>query len=317
MKVICICSELKSYLNNCEKELATVHSVYKNSVNIMSNNGMFITLLSDSSDIQPMSLIMEDTCCTRISINPGDDVILSSDGISINRCNIWLDINSSNVWNPNIRIKESFKSKSEIATGFKALQDILLNQPDDLGLYPLVHRLLFDTVIRVDDPYNPKLNHYCDFIQERLVNLLGYIGGKNFGEAENIIPRFIGFGTGLTPSSDDLLCGMFAVIAYASYEDEHNFQKLYSSLWENAKQFAENAYKLSVGKTTVVSEQMLMHAKDGKFPESYHIMMQSLMLDNQIDVSLAAKEVMKRGAASGRDFLFGVYCMESIILNLW
>ncbi len=311
MKAIRICSELKSYLNRCSNEIATVHSVHKHSINILNKDGNLITVLIDKVDIQPMSVVVDTNGCVFAAIDVGDDVILSVKGISFRRCNVFIDIDKIETFDLSIDINNSEKSIEDIINACALLKDILARQTDDVGLSSLVHRILFDPVIRVDNPVEPKLNHYCDFIQERLVNLLGFIGAKNFEDALQVIPKFIGFGSGLTPSSDDVLCGMLAVIAYASriYETQ--------DFWADAMQFSINAYKISLGKTTLVSEQMLMHAKDGKFPKSYHGLLKSLFLKEQMSIDEVAMEVMKRGASSGKDFIFGVYCMQSIILKLW
>ncbi len=309
MKASCICKYLKLYFDNCNDEIGYVHSIYENSLNIITDSGSFITLLNNDNAIQPMSMSLYDGFDIASQADIQDKLILSKEGLCFYKSHLFINITNSILWDSDIIIDNKFKSRSEIYDGLDKLKYLLLKEDVNFGLYPLIHKISFDQKVGVNSLYPSNLNHYCDFIQGRLVDLLNSLSDSDFDRAETILSKFIGFGVGLTPSSDDVLCGILAVISYACF-------KINNKKWcMDAKRFAKKVYQASISKTTIVSEQMLKHAKDGRFSRTYHMFIKSLMLKDTLDIEDMALDVMKHGATSGKDFLLGVYCMEMLILN--
>lgn len=311
MKGKCLCEELNAYLNAHDGQRATVHSTYKKAINLVDERGSFVAILREDTDMEPMSLLVEDDAQDMWAIKMGETVLFSKEGILFEKSNVWVCTKEACLWNPHMILSGTQKCFKEKETACEELKEILCEKDMEIGLSPLVKRICYKPSIKLKDFYKPPLNAYCDFVQNRFVRFLTYLEAQDFESALEIVPKFVGFGPGLTPSSDDVLAGIIAVISYFSALSKDQ------KLWERAKGFSQNVYKISLGKTTKVSEQMLMHAVKGKFPESYRNLMRSLIFKKQKSIKDTSAFVLKHGASSGSDFLLGVYSMESIVLNMW
>lgn len=309
MEARLLSKDLMRYLEGLTKTEAKIHSVFKDALNIITPEGDLITLLVADKDIEPMSALVTFQPREIKGFRQEDPVELSREGILFKNNNKWLATSKKKLWEPEIVIKGDLNSIESQREKLEEIKEVLMNIEDSLGLSPLIHYIAFNENVQLLNKDSPALNEYCDFIQIRLYQLLKAINEKMYEEALTLIPNFVGFGPGLTPSSDDILAGILVTIVY----DE----ALKSPQEKDAKalEFSKRVYETSLGRTTSVSEQMLKFASQGMVSEGYRNLLRGLFFQDNIPFKTRMEEVLKHGASSGSDFLFGVYCMNSIRLN--
>ncbi|GAU77092.1 DUF2877 domain-containing protein [Fusibacter sp. 3D3] len=301
--------DLKAYLESCRKSEGKIHSVFKDALNIQTANGELISILTAGKDIEPMSALISAQPREMKGFYQDDPVELSSKGILFKNNNKWLSIEKSKVWHPEISIQGE---RHSIEAQKRCVEDIkqkLVEEDLTIGLSPLIHYLTFNEGVQLLNKDSPALNEYCDFIQIRLYQLLKALNDRHYDEALTLMPNFVGFGPGLTPSSDDLLAGILVSLVYEESMKEASLRE------DQVLVFSKDVYEICVGKTTSVSEQMLKFASRGMVSEGYRNLIRSIFFKDQVPMHLRIETVLKHGASSGSDFLFGVYCMNSIRLN--
>jgi len=177
------------------------------------------------------------------------------------------------------------------------LKSLILEHGSQAGIAPLIDHLSFENEPSYDSE-GRTLNEYSDFIQERLLGLLEDLNQGIGQEAFKSLEKIIGFGPGLTPSADDFISGILSVLMVNGQLDD-----------------GLKAYilKLINNKTTRISEEMLHHTLNGEVSESYKYFIEALFDDKNKDISNESKDVIQIGSTSGTDYLFGVYCMASLI----
>ena len=103
--------------------------------------------------------------------------------------------------------------------------------------------------------------------------------------------RLAGGGPGLTPSSDDFLCGY--IVAWPE-----NYP------WEG---FAETVTGAAASRTNDVSGSLLKHAGEGMFSEDVLGLLEGFANCDAEQIRTALKRVACFGSSSGCDFLTGMY----------
>ncbi|MCG8549598.1 MAG: DUF2877 domain-containing protein, partial [Desulfobacterales bacterium] len=103
-----------------------------------------------------------------------------------------------------------------------------------------------------------------------------------------------------SPSSDDFLSGMIIVMHCMKLLEAEDIHKI---------------YEICVGKTTTISEEMIHYTTLGYVSNNSKILIESLFDDDEEMIENEIINVMQIGSTSGTDFLFGVYCMASLILE--
>ena len=111
------------------------------------------------------------------------------------------------------------------------------------------------------------------------------------GSAVLTAEQMAGCGPGLTPSSDDFLCGYVA-----SWPDEKP--------WKGFLKEITNAAAL---KTNDISGSLLKHAGEGMFSEDVLGLLEGFANCDTEQIRTALKRVACFGSSSGCDFLTGMY----------
>jgi len=185
------------------------------------------------------------------------------------------------------------------------------------GLLPLIDTV--DQITNVKCDLKPlELNYYCNFIQDIFVNLIQTFYAQDFKSALDLLPKFIGFGPGLTPSTDDFLLGMLGTLAYDG--------ACHSKIWggqgpiEVVYSFLEAANHVAQGRTTKVSEAMLKHGCRGKLDENYSQLLNLILVkpcndDNLKSIEEVVVKIIAHGSTSGSDYLLGVYAIQRLLIH--
>ena len=116
----------------------------------------------------------------------------------------------------------------------------------------------------------------------------------NLCAIENEITALLGLGIGLTPTGDDYLAGLSAVL-FINGHPARKYRSLFISVLAREK-----------NKTTLLSAITLREAIDQRFRESIHNFIYHVLNDEQQHIQQLINEIKKIGSSSGCDMLCGM-----------
>lgn len=304
MNAIRISKELKDHFAQHRSNKYVVHSIFKEAINLMDDSGELITLLTENKDLAPMSIVIMGRASSFRKILANDVVEVSNNGMTFVHSELQLDFSNAVGIPCNLYLKGESLDLEEQIFKMNMMRSILCDRGEASGILPLL-----DSVERykelVMDSCGLRMNTYCEFIQEVFMEIIKNLDRKDFDGVVSWLPKFIGFGPGLTPSTDDFLTGVILTYIASAMMGEDSI--------EAVEEFAQNVYKFSVERTTKVSETMLKQVALGRASENHLKVVQSLFKDNNLNFDFQVKRVLANGATSGADFLLGVYC--AMVLN--
>ena len=300
MDIIKISKDLHSYLKKNQNKTLMVHSVFSESVNLISDKGELVTLLSKNKDIAPMSALVNWDRSFIENVSRGDNVVIKPESLRFSGRKVSLHFISAEIWDKRLLAAANYEYRTGKAA-VDMLRHALVVDGAKEGILPLINVLEFDGHVSLSED-DGSLNEYCCFIKDRIYSFLCTVARKDMIHAVEILPDFIGFGPGLTPSTDDFLVGV--ITSLCSVSDEYN-------------DFTNKIYEASLGKTTIISESMLRHAKNCIVADSYFELIEALNKNDVNNLESKIKRVLDTGSTSGSDFLLGVYCMRKIQMNIF
>lgn len=108
--------------------------------------------------------------------------------------------------------------------------------------------------------------------------------------------RVLGLGHGLTPSGDDLVGGIFFALAHAP-----------RAAWSQDMGLAKAALRQAAQTSTnVISAALLDDLMDGESYRDLHELLAALQNTDAVEITDAARQVLRIGASSGADMLAGL-----------
>lgn len=175
------------------------------------------------------------------------------------------DLSQASVYPSPYRRREGWEKA--FAEGYELLKGLLFRQGNQEGLAMIGQS--FATMETVENPL-------CLALKGAL--------------AENSIHPltwYVGRGPGLTPTGDDVLAGILAVLSYAGLIEEWDL-----SIWQE--------------KTHPLAYTSLYLSRMGRPPRGLKRVVESLMAGEKKDLIRCARELLDQGSTSGTDILYGL-----------
>lgn len=135
---------------------------------------------------------------------------------------------------------------------------------------------------------------------ETIASALGALATGEPAQAAHAIIPLIGLGEGLTPSGDDFIVGLVAVLTAGDHPA--------------VTTFARTCAAAAVGLTTIVGIDLLQHAAAGRFVERVHDLISALYHDDAAATRTACTSLLRMGSTSGMDTLVGVLAGMDLLL---
>ncbi len=276
---------LHRYLGKHGNLKGNVHSVFDRAFNILDSNGHLVGVVSSNKDLGPFSMQLSEEKLTNVL-----------QGKQIEFHTKYLEIEGVQYKYDTLELVDLSLSRYKLPYVDKKLinlRDAITYEGSKEG----ISQLIYSFSDELDDK-NQVLNEYSEFIKDRLLSLLQSLANDDLELFLNRVPKVIGFGPGLTPSADDFILGIIIVLYSLSIVTDT---------------FLKRIYEVCQNRTTKISEEMLYHSIHGHVSESYKELIEQLFNESNDDISDEIKKVIEVGSTSGTDFLFGVYCMTSLI----
>lgn len=241
------------------------------------SQGYFITILNESKELLPMSLVL--------SGRVDSDSVLNAHRIKISN-----EEGAALYYDEGTTFEDLQVGKGErlSLTGSDLERLLIFLQKNTLkeGLYPLLSR---SNIMKLPQRTDGHLIGSENFFLEKLDLFLSGLLSGSLDRTHNII----GFGPGLTPSSDDFLVGLLSVLVYAG---DHRSRKI------------DQYINLHKGKTTEVSRWMLHYAANHRL---FPIIVKRFYQTRGHNL----EQFLTHGGTSGFDLLCGIYTGLFMILN--
>ena len=309
-----ISKDLRDYMKHHDKSILKVHSIFEEAMNLIGEDDTLITLLSPSKGISPMSAIYPLSDFMLQKSSQGDAVEIMGTMLSFLKTGIEIDFSHHDLWNPDIQKRTKVLTDEKLQGQVNELREIIIDYGRLEGIVALIETLDFkletagfEPSDEISSQADEPINQYADFIEDRVVGLLNAFYLRDKSQIMKCIPKFVGFGPGLTPSTDDFLLGLIISMIYESKVKGNQMKTVLG----NASCICGEA----VGKTTKVSEAMLLQGAAGKVADSYRAAVQALFYDVKPPLERLCTKVLENGSTSGTDFLFGVYCYGMLRLK--
>ena len=261
--------QLISVGDHIESGIYTVHSKFKDIVNLISNNG-FVSVASTEKYFGPYNIIIDDFLLSNIN-----KIEINDYKLSIN--NYYFHINKEIVWSSFYLFPEI--DSDALLNKINCLINTLKTMVSDHSLLFIQNKKLPETLYGFNKELYKSIKTGIDTL---------YIYGPEKG-----IPLIKGKGMGLTPSGDDFITGYL----YALY----TLEKIYTaSNYDLRKKIFNDAIS-----TNIISNFQLKAASEGWFSSCFFPLLDFLFKNNNFNCLTACKPLLSCGFTSGEDILSG------------
>lgn len=178
-----------------------VHSVYKKTINIISD-GQMLSLQSSGSPLSPISLIMDmdEDATAALLCAQGDKCIINYNSVTILCAGTEITVHTdteTSIYDPFLPAKSDSDDSVEISAYISLLSGMISrSQKGGFG--------------KIMSGKNYRNDLILAAASEHITNSVAAINAENWQNASDELTALIGLGTGLTPSGDDFLCGVLA-----------------------------------------------------------------------------------------------------------
>lgn len=259
-----------------------IEQVFHQAVNFVVDNQLY-TLLGSSLDNAPNSCRLGNQNFAALRINPGDPVQVSENTIEIGKDYV-LSLALCQTWS---------SPQQDFARGKltdPAYRLFLLNQLNRLDSM-LTGRSTSLFNYQGDNPFY--IAAATQLSQLRL-SLIGLLADQQSAGLVEVIRQFIGLGIGLTPSGDDYLVGLMALLLLKNHPANTFYPDFYQGIM------------LNKANTTLLSAVTLEKALHREYRENLHQLIYSLVDAAETNIYPQMLAILNIGSSSGRDLLFGL-----------
>lgn len=302
-----ICKNLKKMILEESFIHGYIHSIFSSAINIIADNGTLISIIKSEKGIGPYSITIDcEENFLNIPIKIKEEVVISLEMLRFK--NFHINLNTDIPIDLSI---DTLKAKSTnenfviLDKKTKDLKQYILINGNTQGILSILSNI--EKGIKYDDDYEivnstygiliPKINRFTRALKDRTYDDL------------SIITRdVVGFGIGLTPSSDDFLCGIMASLLYGSKFTNYNYEYFLDI-------FAQMIQKIE-NKTTLISEKFLLNSSLGMYPLFMKELCEYIFWEEtyeKVKLRKLLQNTLKFGATSGTDILCGIYIGTNII----
>lgn len=270
-----------------------VHSAYRGAVNILLPKGM-VSLVPRSAGKGPLNLVLADWNPPKnpdAGFKTGQGVTVKDKVIMVGE-NGRLSFAYAQVYQPSRLFERNVLPPEDIRRNVTRACDLIQSQGklDGLGvLLPLI------------GGYAPvTLSNTSPFMSAAFlsaIRLVRALESRDTREISRAGEGLVGLGIGLTPSGDDLLCGVFVALVLGS-QNGLNIPGAFQPV------FVKIAH--AGGRTSLLSQEYLEQASLGKANEKVTDFVSAVYTSNENEVAKSLSALLATGETSGTDTAFGV-----------
>ncbi|WP_083397659.1 DUF2877 domain-containing protein [Paenibacillus sp. LC231] len=258
----------------------TVHSIFDRTVNLKCRtNGELYTIATDSVDNAPNTLVTDIDSFSKRGLVIGDEVYAEGERLYVGK-NAAVMLQQVHVW------------RSKLPS-YPEDEDILRNHVAEAQLWIEAHGKA-GGMKRSAETGNSFDQEMDRLLRERSAGLLEALSKGEVSLASHYAIQLIGLGPGLTPSGDDFLVGLYAVM------------NLTNGPLFKIRHMCERVVAASADRSNPISYMALKKAASGQVRESIGEFMHHMIHGSKTEVISRLSRVLGTGSTSGTDIALGL-----------
>jgi Protein of unknown function (DUF2877). len=265
------------------QRIGTVHSVFDHAVNLEFGEDCLVGLIAQTKALTPYAVSVRTSDSFAQAVRAGMAAYLGEGILSIPEAGITLDLSCANPIDLSVDSIALGNHLEALALLEKRISEALEGVDAEVSLAPLAT--------------DAEGNIYTRFLMPRLEKLFSAILREDFAEATLAAASCAGCGMGLTPSSDDLLCGYFTTLHLLLRANGNT----------NAKAHILTMAQAAAEKTNRISASFLLQSGMALANVAVCDLFRSTFTDaDTFSADRAIARVLAIGSTSGADMLTGV-----------
>ena len=283
MNAAAVCQRLFA-LSQGQPRCGTVHSVFAHAVNLEFGEPGLIGLIAQEKALTPYAVSVRTVLpLYQAGVRAGMAAYLREGVLSIPEAGITLDLSCANAIDLSVDSIGLGNHFEALALLEKRISEALDGADAEASLAPLAT--------------GGEGNAYTRLLAPRLEQLFSAVKLGAWDEATQAAASCAGCGMGLTPSSDDLLCGYFTTL-HLLYRANGNL---------GAKAHIQYMAQAAASKTNRISASFLLQSGMSLANEAVCDLFRSIFTDSDTcSANRAIARVLAIGSTSGADMLTGV-----------
>jgi hypothetical protein len=259
--------------------IGSVHSVFNKVINLDIEGDLY-SITAKNVPKTPYSISLPLSDLTKLNIFEDQASLLDESKLKIGK-SLSCDIKDASIWSP-----KSKENTVEIMQSEKSLSGSINNYGKPSGMKPILD--LFGETTSEDNIFSKKAR----MILKKLLS--DNLNKKTVLEETS---KLVGLGPGLTPSGDDLLCGVLATLFLLRLPDEANYA---------SQSISNHILKVGQKQTNSISNSFLKHYSCGMIDETFDNLMIALENNSEPQLDEAVEKICSFGHSSGTDLAIGV-----------
>jgi hypothetical protein len=274
----------------------TVHGVFDAAINILFAGGL-VSLVPEAVQRGPLNVTLRlpvgSPRMGSFGVRAGDKVRVRGSTLELGDRHL-ISFGSAEIYSPKHKFTLPMLTDDEIEANLEVVRKTALHFGNMAGL----GELLALTPLGAGRATAGSLNMFASFALRRIGRLEQAFRSEEKDALTVAVSELIGLGTGLTPSSDDMLAGL--VLVCVLYAKNRGYARRASRLI--AQVIAEEAR----GRTTMLSEEYLVQAASGRGNEPVMRLCTSMLTGGRESVERETRRVLAIGETSGTDTVLGI-----------
>ncbi len=282
MQATAVCRRLLILSQNSQRS-GTVHSVFDHAVNLELGEDCLVGLIAQEKALTPYAVSVRTSDSFAQAVRAGMAAYLREGILSIPEAGITLDLSRANPIDLSVDSIQIGDHPEAFARLERQITHALGSADATTSLAPLAT--------------GAEGNVYTRFLAPRLERLFSAVKLGAWDEATQAAANCAGCGMGLTPSSDDLLCGYFTTL-HLLYRANERF---------DAKAHIQRMAQAAAAKTNRISGSFLLQSGMALANEAVCDLFRSTFTDSDTSAQARAiSRVLAIGSTSGADTLTGM-----------
>ena len=282
MQATAVCQRLFALSQGSERT-GTVHSVFDHAVNLELGEDWLAGLIAETKALTPYAVSVRTNDSFAQTVRAGMAAYLREGVLSIPEAGITLDLSCANAIDLSVDSIALGNHLEALALLEKRISEALDSVDAEASLVPLAT--------------GGEGNVYTRFLAPRLEKLFSTVKLGAWDEVAQAAASCAGCGMGLTPSSDDLLCGYFTTL-HLLYRANGN---------TSAKAHIQHMAQATAEKTSRISASFLRESGMALANLAVCDLFRSIDPDSDSSTSTRAiARVLAIGSTSGADLLTGL-----------
>lgn len=280
---------------------ARLFKVYNNAITMVDNSGNPVTLLDSSRRNGPSRILLElpqQSCFRQWPIEDDACFIMHGQYLCDSAFSVFIDLSGAQRWTLPSALEGALLSPQQVFQNIQISCEYLLRHSgdDDRRFFSSAAAILRG---KQSDSFIGKDITSYGALFSNVIKVFESLQGGLEPPPDDSVEQMIGLGRGLTPSGDDILCGILCALHTAG-----KIHLLSPFHVEFLSWFARNMgyYR---ERTTFISHSFLTWAGEGRCSEEVFSLCEKILTDKSLDIERWGAPFLAMGASSGREVMLG------------